>query len=93
MINLLYGNVPRRRPRTYRFCECPLLNNFTDAEIRNRFRFTRDTIFYQKHLVHDDLVRRRNHALSVTTQVLIALRVILAFCNLSSFLLPMKRKP
>lgn len=75
--NQLYGNVARqRRPRTYRLRQSPLIENFTDAEIRSRFRFTRETISFIEDLVYNDLVRptRRNHALSVTTQVLTALR-------------------
>ena len=43
----LYENIPaqpRRRPRTYRLRENPLLQNFTDEEIRARFRFRRDSI-------------------------------------------------
>ena len=75
----LYGNAigfARRRPRQYRLRDCPLLDVYTDKEIRDRFRFRRDSIDFIVDLLYLDLVRHtnRNHALSVKTQVLIALR-------------------
>ena len=70
-----YGN-PARRPRQYRLRESPLMDVYTDGEIRDRFRFRRDSINFITNLVYNDLVRptKRNHALTVETQVLIALR-------------------
>ena len=68
-----------RRERTYRLRESPLWDNsYTDEEIRNRFRFRRDSIVYLIELLHNDLVRPTNwnHALSVETQVLAALRFL-----------------
>ena len=51
-------------------------NTFTNLEVRDRFRFTRESIGYLVNLLRNDLQRvtRRNHALTVETQVLIALR-------------------
>ena len=45
---------------------------YTDGEIRDRFRFRRDSINFITNLVYNDLVRptKRNHALTVETQVL-----------------------
>ena len=66
-----------RRPRTYRLRDSPLWDNtYSDNDIRQRFRFRRDSIQFIIDTVHDDLVRptNRNHALSVSTQVLTALR-------------------
>ena len=71
------ANNNARRPRTYRLRESPLRDeSFTDEEIRARFRFRRDSILYIMDIVYEDLVRptNRNHALSVETQVLAALR-------------------
>ena len=75
--NLLLNDVNVRRQRTYRLRESPLWDDsFTDDEIRQRFRFRRDSIRYIIDVLYDDLVRptNRNHALSVETQVLAALR-------------------
>ena len=60
-----YGN-PARRPRQYRLRESPLMDVYTDG----------DSINFITNLVYNDLVRptKRNHALTVETQVLIALR-------------------
>ena len=56
----------------------PLLETFTDEEIRDRYRFRRDSIEYLCELLEDQLVRptNRSHALSVSTQVLIGLRYL-----------------
>ena len=66
----------RHRRRTYRLKE--ILNDptYSDIDIRNRYRFRRQSINYLVELLRDDLERptRRNHALSVETQILIALR-------------------
>ena len=52
------------------------IENFTDEELRNRFRFGRQGIGYITNLVADEIHRstRRNHALPALQQVLIALR-------------------
>ena len=41
------------------------VDNYTDAEIWNRFQFTRESIYYIENLVREDLVRpaRRKHHL------------------------------
>ena len=77
-----YGN-PARRPRQYRLRECPLMDVYTDGEMHDRFR--RDSINFITNLVYNDLVRstRRNRALTVDTQVLIALRYF-ACCSFST---------
>lgn len=70
----LYGNVARRRPRTFRLKEFVTNNIFSDKEIRNCFRFSRENIAYLVDLLREDLQRptQRSYALSVETQVLIA---------------------
>ena len=72
----LYGQIGRRRRRTYRLKEVIGDNSFSDEDIRNRFRFKRESITYLVNLLKNDLERptKRNHALSVETQVLISLR-------------------
>ena len=72
----LGGNIRRRRQRTYRLRDFLTNNTFTNEEIRDRFRFSRQGIRFLANLLRNDLQRptRRNHALSVETQVLIALR-------------------
>ena len=76
MADLLFADLRRpRRPRQFK----PAINieNFTDEELRNRFRFgRRQGIGYITNLIADELRRstRRNHALPSLQQVLIALR-------------------
>ena len=75
MADLLFADLRRpRRPRQFK----PAINieNFTDEELRNRFRFGRQGIGYITNLIADELRRstRRNHALPPQQQVLIALR-------------------
>ena len=52
------------------------LANFTEEELRSRFRFGRESIEFLVKVLRDDLERQtsRNHALSPTVQVLVALR-------------------
>jgi hypothetical protein len=88
MNNIIFNNVQDlygrrdlrrgRRPRQYRHRPSPLLDVFTNEEIRARYRFTRESIYFICDLLHDDLVRptNRNHALSVETQVLAGLRYL-----------------
>ena len=83
MNNVVMGNLARR-PRTYRHRPSQLLDNFTEAEIHDRYRFTRPSIQYIIDLVEDDLRRPtfRNHALSVEIQVLVSLRFLASGCFL-----------
>ena len=75
MADLLFADLRRpRRPRQFK----PAINieNFTDEELRNRFRFGRQGIGYITNLIADELRRstRRNRALPPLQQVLVALR-------------------
>ena len=78
MADLLFADL--RRPRRPRRVKPPInIENFTDEELRNRFRFGRQGIGYITNLIADELCRstRRNHALPPLQplhQVLIALR-------------------
>ena len=81
MANLLLGGLglmpaPRRKERTFRLPDDFSLSNFTDEELRSRYRFGRESIEFLSELLRDDLERdtSRNHALSTTVQVLVALR-------------------
>ena len=90
MNNVLFNNhvmgpgvIPRRRrPRVYRHRPSQLLDVYTDEEIRDRYRFRRNSIAYICDLVDADLRRPtiRNHALSVETQVLTSLRYLASGC-------------
>ena len=90
MNNVLFNNhvmgpgvIPRqRRRRVYRHRPSQLLDVYTDEEIRDRYRFRRDSIAYICDLVDADLRRptSRNHALSVETQVLASLRYLASGC-------------
>ena len=77
MADLLFCDLRRRR-RERRFragnqCE---IDDFTDEELRARYRFRRESILFITNLVAGDISRntRRNHALPPLLQVLIALR-------------------
>ena len=77
MADLLFCDLRRRR-RERRFragnqCE---IDDFTDEELRARYRFRREPILFINNLVAGDISRntRRNHALPSLHQVLIALR-------------------
>ena len=61
------------------------IDNFTDEDLRNQFRFGRQGIGYITNLIADELHHstHRNHALPLLQQVLIALR----FYASGSFLL------
>ena len=71
-----------RRPRVYRHRPSQLQDTFTDEEIRNRYRFRRNSINIICNVVRQDLQRptQRNHALSVETQVLASLRFLASGC-------------
>ena len=66
--------VQQRRPRNYRF-NANLLN-YTDEELRARYRFGSESIQFITNLIETDLRRKtnRSHALRPIDQVLIALR-------------------
>ena len=66
--------VQQRRPRNYRFIVNLL--NYTDEELRPRYRFGKESIQYITYLIETDLRRKtnRSHALRPIDQVLIALR-------------------
>ena len=72
----------RRRPRVHRHRPSQLLDTFTDEEIRDRYRFRRDSIQFICDIVDADLRRptRRNHALSMETQVLASMRFLASGC-------------
>ena len=52
------------------------LTNFSEEELKSRFRFGRDSIIFYVELLREGLERQtsRNHALSPTVEVLVALR-------------------
>ena len=70
----LYGDVQqnRRRRRTYRLRRIINNDTFSEEDIRQRYRFSREGIFFLVNLLRGDLTRltQRNNALSVETQVL-----------------------
>ena len=79
MAGLLFGNLVaapqrQRRARTYRENDNWL--SFTDEELRARYRFGRESIEYILNVIGNDLRRktRRNHAMSPSKQLLVALR-------------------
>ena len=81
--NILMNIFPaRRRPRVYRHRPSQLLDTFTDEEIRDRYRFRRDSIRFICDVVEPDIQRptQRNHALSVEQQVLASLRFLASGC-------------
>ena len=52
------------------------LDEFSDEELRSRYRFGRESIEFLTEILEKDLPRetKRNHALSPTLQILVALR-------------------
>ena len=81
MADLLFCDLRRRRPRERRFrAEIQReIDDFTDEELRARYRFRRESILFITNLVAGDISRntRQNHALPLLHQVLISLR----FCQ------------
>ena len=75
---MLFFNVERghRRPRKFRLSNNSLIDDYTDEELRARYRFGRQSILYITNLLARDLRRStaRNHTLTPLHQVLIALR-------------------
>ena len=82
MADLLFGGLGlmpgpvRRKARKFRLHDDFSLDEYTDDELRSRYRFGRESIQFLIDLLRDDLERAtaRNHALSTTVQVLAALR-------------------
>ena len=76
MADLLFDlfAVPRQEKK-YRIHDKDL-TNFSQDELKSRFRFGRDSIIFLVELLREDLERptSRNHAFSPTAQVLVALR-------------------
>ena len=76
MANLLFCDLRRRRrERRFRAGTRSKIDEFTDDELRARYRFRRESILFITNLVAGDISRntRRNHALPPLQQVLIAL--------------------
>ena len=76
MADLLFPLIdPQIRERKFQQREIDL-DELTDEELRSRYRFGRESIKFLVEILKDDLQRqtRRNHALSPTLQVLVALR-------------------
>ena len=75
MAGLLFA-FGRRRPKKFRKGSQCEIDDFTDEELRARYRFGRGSILYLTNLLADDITRntRRNHALQLIQQILIALR-------------------
>lgn len=66
----------KKKERKFRLRDDFSLADYTDDELRSRYRFYRESIEFLVELLRDDLERAtsRNHALSTTVQVLVALR-------------------
>ena len=76
MADLLIPVIPPKiRERKFRDHEI-FLGDFSDEELRSRYRFGRDSIEFLTEILENDLQRQttRNHALSPTLQILVALR-------------------
>ena len=81
MAVLLFGDlglipVPKRKERQFSLHDDFSLMDFTDNELRSRYRFGHESIEFLVELLRDDLERptSRNHALSTIVQVFVALR-------------------
>ena len=77
MAGLLFCDVgPRRRERKFRAGTQSDIDDYSDEELRVRYRFRRESILFITNLVAGDISRntQRNHALPPLLQVLIALR-------------------
>ena len=77
MENLFFCDLcRRRRERKFRTGSQFEINDFTDEELRARYRFKRESILFITNLVASVITcnTRRNRALSPLHQVLIALR-------------------
>ena len=63
MADLLLGGLglmpaPRRKERTFRLPDDFSLSNFTNEELRSRYRFDRESIKFLSELLRDDLERQ-----------------------------------
>jgi len=69
--------VPQMRERRFRQQEFSL-DEFSDEELRSRYRFGSQSIEYLTEIIGDDLQRqtKRNHAITPTLQILVALRFL-----------------
>lgn len=77
-LDLALFHVPiQRKERTFRSKE-ELTLDYTDTELRARYRFGREGILFLSDLVRDKLTRQtnRNHALSVEQQIMVTLRFL-----------------
>ena len=70
--------VNRHADRNFRREIGNVLLYYNDNELRQRYRFGRNTIEYITRLLHDDIfpMTNRNHSVSATQQVLITLRFL-----------------
>ena len=68
--------APRRKERIFRLPDDFSMCDFTDEELRSLYRFGRESTEFLSELLRDhlEIVTSRNHALSTTVQVLVALR-------------------
>ena len=75
MVDLLFDLYAVPRPEKKHRMHANDLTNFSEDEFKRRFRFGRYTIIFLVELPREDLERptSRNHALSPTVQVLVAL--------------------
>ena len=76
MADLLIPVIPPKiRKRKFHQHEI-FLEEVSDGELRSRYRFGRDSIEFLTEILKNDLQRqtKRNHALSPTQQILVALR-------------------
>lgn len=76
MANLLFNVMPVvQRNKRYQLHDITLAN-YTEEELKSRYRFGSDSIKILVELLDDNLKREtsRSHALSTTVQVLVALR-------------------
>ena len=76
MADLLIPVIPPKiRKRKFRQQEI-FFEDVSDEELRSRYRFGRDSIEFLTEILKNDLQRqtKRNHALSPTQQILVALR-------------------
>ncbi|CAC5361720.1 HARBI1 [Mytilus coruscus] len=77
-LDLALFHVPvQRKERTFRSKE-ELTLDYTDTELRARYRFGREGILFLSNLVRDKLTRQtnRNLALSVEQQIMVTLRFL-----------------
>lgn len=83
MADLLFTLPAHRRPRRFKF-EPKSLDNFTDEELRSRYRFGKESLRYLEALLYDDLCRetRRNHSIPPMYQIMMALRFYASGCFL-----------